>query len=73
MGLNWDFGDGQAAPCMGRCMDGSWVVQDEVVLMLGGGELQWCSTWIGEVGLILARKGFIILKHLLIKRCMLNA
>ena len=36
VGLNWGFGDGQAAPCMGRCMGwctgGAWVVSGDVVL-----------------------------------------
>ena len=29
MGLKWEFGDGQAGPCMGRCMGGGDV--DDVV------------------------------------------
>ena len=24
VGLKWENGDGQAAPCMGRCMGGAW-------------------------------------------------
>ena len=25
-GSDWEFGDGQAGSCMGRCMGGAWVV-----------------------------------------------
>ena len=40
MGLNWDFGDGQAGPCMGPCMGCAWhgagvVVVVVVVVVVG--------------------------------------
>ena len=47
MGLDWESGDGQAAPCMSRCME--WCMA-----WCGGVELMWWyNTWIGEVGLLL--------------------
>ena len=45
MGLKWDFGDREARPCMVWYM-GAWYGD-----VVGGGKMQWCTTWIGEVGL----------------------
>ena len=35
VGLKWEYGDGQAAPCMGRCM---------------GQCMEWCMGGGGDVG-----------------------
>ena len=40
VGLNWGFGDGQAGPCMGRCMAWCMVVVYGVV---HGGGAWWCG------------------------------
>ena len=52
VGLKMEYGDGQAGPCMGRCMGGAW----------HGDYLDWCGwTWgLGAVLLVVMVVSYLV-------------